>query len=176
MNPILIGIGIVLVAGGIFFAVSQSDDSSYSADTWSDKEAMSEEKMEDMEMEAEMEGEMEIKKETPATVESETTVEAEAEVNVEAPAPATVNITGKSFEFSQSEIRVQEGQTVTVNFTSTGGLHDWVVDEFDAATGKVSTDGSTSVTFVADKAGTYEYYCSVGNHRAQGMVGTLIVE
>jgi len=34
----------------------------------------------------------------------------------------------------------------------------------------------TSVTFVADKTGTFEYYCSVGNHRAQGMVGKLIVE
>ncbi len=52
----------------------------------------------------------------------------------------------------------------------------WVVDEFDAATGKVRPGTPTSITFVADKAGTYEYYCSVGNHRAQGMAGKLIVE
>lgn len=34
----------------------------------------------------------------------------------------------------------------------------------------------TSVTFVADETGTFEYYCSVGNHRGQGMIGKLIVE
>jgi len=32
------------------------------------------------------------------------------------------------------------------------------------------------VTFVADKAGEYEFYCSVGQHRANGMVGKLIVK
>ena len=34
----------------------------------------------------------------------------------------------------------------------------------------------TSVTFIADQEGSFEYYCSVGNHREEGMVGTLIVE
>ena len=81
-----------------------------------------------------------------------------------------------NFGFSENEIRVKEGDTVTINLTSTDGFHDWVVDEFDAATERVQTDGTTSVTFVADKAGTYEYYCSVGQHRQNGMVGTLIVE
>ena len=32
-----------------------------------------------------------------------------------------------------------------------------------------------TITFVADKTGGFEFYCSVGNHRAMGMVGTLIV-
>jgi plastocyanin len=29
---------------------------------------------------------------------------------------------------------------------------------------------------VADKKGTFEYYCSVGQHRALGMKGKLVVE
>ncbi len=81
-----------------------------------------------------------------------------------------------SFGYSMEVIRVKEGDTVTINLTNSGGFHDWVVDEFDAATEKISEGGETSVTFVADKAGNYEYYCSVGQHRANGMVGTLIVE
>lgn len=81
-----------------------------------------------------------------------------------------------NFGYSQSEIRVNEGDTVTINLTSSDGFHDWVVDEFDAATEKIQEGETTSVTFVADTAGTYEFYCSVGSHRAQGMVGTLIVE
>lgn len=92
-------------------------------------------------------------------------------------AGATVfNVTGKNFEFSVKEMKVKKGDTVTVNFESTGGFHDWVVDEFKAATKQVNPGTKTSVTFVADKAGTFEYYCSVGKHRASGMVGTLIVE
>jgi len=88
----------------------------------------------------------------------------------------TFDLTGKSFEFNVTEIRVQEGDSVTINFESTNGFHDWVVDEFDAATKQVRENTPTSVTFVADKAGSYEYYCSVGSHRSKGMVGTLIVK
>jgi len=89
----------------------------------------------------------------------------------------TFNTSGWDFEFSMKEMVVGVGDTVTINFTSRDGFHDWVIDEFDAATARVKPeDGMTSVTFVADKAGEYEFYCGVGNHRAQGMVGTLTVE
>lgn len=81
-----------------------------------------------------------------------------------------------SFGYSETELRVNEGDTVTINLTNSGGFHDWVVDEFNAATDKISAGDATSVTFVADKVGTFEFYCSVGSHRAQGMVGSLIVE
>ena len=80
------------------------------------------------------------------------------------------------YGYSMDEIRVNQGDTVTINLTSSEGLHDWVVDEFNAATAIISGSESSSVTFVADQAGTFEFYCSVGNHRAQGMVGTLVVE
>lgn len=86
------------------------------------------------------------------------------------------NLTGTNFAYNETEIRVSEGDTVTIHFESEEGFHDWVVDEFGAATEKVRPGTPTSVTFVADTAGTYEYYCSVGSHRANGMVGTLIVE
>jgi len=87
----------------------------------------------------------------------------------------TFEVSGTNFAFSETEISVKKGTTVTINFVSEDGFHDWVVDEFDAATEKVETGGTTSVTFVADEAGSFEYYCSVGQHRANGMVGTLTV-
>jgi plastocyanin len=66
---------------------------------------------------------------------------------------------------------------VRINFTSEEGFHDWVVDEFEGATTeKLQAGGRDSIEFVADQSGTFEYYCSVGNHRELGMVGTLIVE
>lgn len=78
--------------------------------------------------------------------------------------------------FSVREIRAKRGETITVNFTSKDGIHNWTLDAFDVATRTVSTGQTDSVTFVADQAGTFEYYCAVGNHRDQGLVGTLIVE
>lgn len=91
--------------------------------------------------------------------------------------PAKIfNVGGVNFTFSQTEIRVKKGDTVTINFTSNGGFHDSGVDEFSARTERVNSGESSSVTFVADQTGTFEYYCSVGSHRALGMVGQLIVE
>ncbi len=88
----------------------------------------------------------------------------------------TIEITGQNFEFSQKEIRVNQGDTVRIVFSSTQGFHDWVIDEFEAATEQVQPGTTTEVEFVADQTGTFEYYCSVGEHRSLGMTGQLIVE
>ena len=93
----------------------------------------------------------------------------------------TFVLTGGNYWFEMDgerapELRVKKGDKVRIEFTNVEGFHDFVVDEFNAATEQINTGGSTFVEFVADKTGTFEYYCSVGQHRANGMVGTLIVE
>jgi len=88
----------------------------------------------------------------------------------------TFNLTGTNYTFFEKEIRVKIGDRVKIIFTSGQGFHDWTVDEFRASTSRVNTGKTTEVEFIADKTGTFEYYCSVGNHRALGMVGILIVE
>lgn len=88
----------------------------------------------------------------------------------------TFNITGHNFAFSSSEIRVKKGDTAKINFESTGGFHDFSVDGYNVKTQQVNPGTPTSVEFVADKAGTFEFFCSVGSHRAMGMSGKLIVE
>lgn len=85
-------------------------------------------------------------------------------------------IEGENYSYSQDEIVVPVGSKVRIVFTSTNGFHDWKVDEFDVSTQTVSTGRTSTVEFVADTAGEFEYYCSVGDHRANGMVGTLIVQ
>lgn len=89
-------------------------------------------------------------------------------------------ITGENFKFLMDgveapELRVALGEKVRIEFESTSGFHDWVVDEFDAGTEPVSEGNSSFVEFVADREGTFEYYCSVGSHREMGMVGKLVV-
>ena len=94
----------------------------------------------------------------------------------------TFVLTGENFKFKMNgktnpEVRVKEGDKVRIEFSSAQGFHDWVVDEFDAATAQVKdTDGMSFVEFIADKKGSFEYYCSVGQHRQMGMKGMLIVE
>ena len=85
-------------------------------------------------------------------------------------------VNGNNFAFSPKEIRVKEGTRVRVVFNNTGGLHDFVLDEFNARTKQIKGDQSETIEFVASKKGTFEYYCSVGTHRQMGMVGNFIVE
>lgn len=98
------------------------------------------------------------------------------ETETQEPESVTIDVTGENFDLSEEEIRIKKGTRVTINFTSTDGFHDWTIDEFSASTERVNTGGTTSVTFVADTAGTFPFYCSVGNHRQLGMEGSLIVE
>lgn len=85
-------------------------------------------------------------------------------------------INGTNFAFEPSLITVKKGDKVKITFNSTQGFHDFVVDEFGAATKQIQSPGTEVIEFVADKAGSFEYYCSVGSHRKMGMVGTLKVQ
>jgi plastocyanin len=88
----------------------------------------------------------------------------------------TFEVNGGSYYFTPDTITVNEDDTVKIVFTNDGGTHDWVIDEFNARTPITQTGETAEIEFVADQAGTYEFYCSVGNHRELGMVGTLVVE
>ena len=94
----------------------------------------------------------------------------------EATNTVTVTVEGSNFKFVPAEIKVKKGQKVVVMFKNVGGFHDFVVDEFKAKTKQIKNGEEDRVEFVADKVGSFEYYCSVGEHREMGMVGKLIVE
>jgi len=85
-------------------------------------------------------------------------------------------IEGQNFTYSPNMMTVNKGDKVKIIFKNTGGTHDWNLDEFNAKTPIIQTGQSVEVTFTADKAGVFEYYCSIGSHRAMGMVGTLTVQ
>lgn len=97
-------------------------------------------------------------------------------VTPEKSAVKTFEVVGEPFFFSIKEMKVKQGDTVKVVFTNKEGFHDWVIDEFGAKTKQLAAGQSETIEFVADKKGSFEYYCSVGAHRANGMVGKLIVE
>lgn len=92
-------------------------------------------------------------------------------------------IGGPMFEFfiddeKNADIIVNVGDRVRIVYESVGGMpHDFVIDEFDGARTQIWQPGEGEIIeFVADKTGTFEYYCSVGSHRANGMAGRFIVQ
>ncbi len=88
----------------------------------------------------------------------------------------TFTVSGSKFAFSPKEIKVKKGDKVKIIFKNSGGFHDFVLDEFSVKTAQIKDGESAEVSFTADKTGTFEFYCSVGSHRAMGMKGNLIVE
>ncbi len=75
------------------------------------------------------------------------------------------------------DLKVAMGAVVQVNLVNGDGMeHDFTVPDFNAHTARVVTKGNqVSVTFKADKEGTFPYFCSVPGHRQSGMEGKLIV-
>ncbi len=88
----------------------------------------------------------------------------------------TFTVQGSNFAFAPSTITVKKGDKVKIIFENTGGFHDLKIDEFSVATKRIQGEQKEVVEFIADKEGSFEYYCSVGTHRQMGMKGTLIVQ
>jgi len=85
-------------------------------------------------------------------------------------------VSASNFSFSPKEMRVKKGEKVKIVLTNIGGTHDLVLDAFNVRTPQIGDGKTATIEFTADKTGTFEYYCSVGSHRALGMKGNLIVE
>jgi len=80
------------------------------------------------------------------------------------------------FSFSVPVLGVDQGDVVRVTFTNVGQMpHDFVIEGLGVATPILDYGESATVEFTASEVGEFEYYCSVGEHRERGMVGTLIV-
>ncbi len=95
-------------------------------------------------------------------------------VSIQAPIRDFV-FTASDFKYSLSEIKVNKGDVVRIVLQNTNGTHDLRIDEFNVATKMLETGEEQMVEFVADKTGTFEFYCSVGAHRQMGMKGFLNV-
>ena len=94
----------------------------------------------------------------------------------------TIKLSGKNFLFlmdgvENPTLHVKKGEKVRIEFVSEQGYHDFVVDELDVHTKHLREgDPMTFVEFTPEQTGEFEYYCSVGQHRANGMKGKIIVE
>jgi len=77
--------------------------------------------------------------------------------------------------FQPNELQVSRGETVTLVISNDGVLtHNISIDEFGVK--KDYRPGETArVTFTADRAGEFRFYCDEPGHSEAGMVGVLRV-
>ena len=163
MGKLLIGI-LVLALGGVGFYIynrstlPESSSPTESGDTSIGMPVIGEENVPEMVV-------------TPSETQTDSGTNSET-----AQAVKEFTVDGANFTFSPATITVNKGDRVRIIFKNTGGTHDLVIDEFNVATDKIAIGESGTVEFVADKSGSFDYYCSVGSHRQMGMKGTLIVK
>ena len=85
------------------------------------------------------------------------------------------NVTARNWEFVPSTITVNKGDTVKLHITSTDVQHGFVISAYGI--NKTLNPGQqVDVEFVADKAGSFPFYCNVFcGEGHSGMKGTLVV-
>lgn len=114
--------------------------------------------------------------ETEATQEVVTSQEENKEEAVLEEKVADYVVEGTEFKLTPSTLKVTAGEKVRLVFKNTGSAtHDFVIDELNVATSRLSPGEEEAVEFTPT-AGTYAYRCSVGNHESLGMEGNLVVE
>lgn len=77
------------------------------------------------------------------------------------------------------DIIASKDATVEVTFKNNGNtVHDFTITEFGVDKTKTQLDPGkeVTVTFKADKTGTFTYFCSQPGHKDLGMVGKFIVK
>ncbi len=88
----------------------------------------------------------------------------------------TVTMEAGSFYYKPNEVKVKKGDKVKIVMNSVDMLHNFNIDELNVHLPMTKSGETNTVEFTADKVGTFQYYCSVGQHRQHGQVGNLIVE
>ena len=88
-----------------------------------------------------------------------------------------VAIAESEFKLNPSDPTAKAG-AVTLDVSNAGGtVHDLEIEGngVDESTDPIESGGSAQLS-VDLKPGTYEIYCNIADHRAQGMEGTLTVQ
>lgn len=87
-----------------------------------------------------------------------------------------VVVEGTEFEFNPSSISVTKGEKVRITFKNVGSsVHDFYIEELGIKTNLLNPGESQTVEFIADKTGTFTFYCTVPGHKELGMEGEIKV-
>ncbi|MHB8606374.1 MAG: cupredoxin domain-containing protein [Thermoplasmatota archaeon] len=83
---------------------------------------------------------------------------------------------GHETAFVPGNATVARGASVSITFVNAGVVdHTWTLPEFHADTGVVHASATGRASFVASRSGSFVFLCTVSDHAASGMHGTLTV-
>lgn len=88
----------------------------------------------------------------------------------------TITMEAGAFYFKPAVITAKKGQKVKIVFNSKDMVHNFNVDELGVKGPTVKSGDTSTFEFTPEKTGTFEYYCSIGQHRAKGQVGKITIE
>ncbi|MEK4034017.1 copper-containing nitrite reductase [Methylocystis sp. IM3] len=76
------------------------------------------------------------------------------------------------------DLVLREGEMAQINLINgEGAEHDIVIDFYGVRSNRVVGKGaSATVSFLADKTGSFAYFCAIPGHRESGMLGKVRVE
>jgi heme/copper-type cytochrome/quinol oxidase subunit 2 len=77
-----------------------------------------------------------------------------------APQERTFQIDARQFAYSPSELKVNAGDTVTIQLVSTDVVHGLYIDDYDISV-EADPGQTATLTFVADKPGSFRFRCNV---------------
>src|SRR3989338_4708587 len=97
------------------------------------------------------------------------------EDNKTAEVAGTIAVEAGSFYYKPNLIRAKKGEKVKLTLNSVSMVHDFNIDELGIRVPITQSGNSSSVEFTVNEVGEFEFYCSVGQHRANGQIGKLIV-
>jgi cytochrome c oxidase subunit 2 len=87
-----------------------------------------------------------------------------------------ITINSFNFGFTATPATINKGDKVRLKLTSTNCIHGIAIPGFGISVGPVSPGEEKTVEFIADKSGSFDYFCNVpcgSGHRS--MRGTLTV-
>lgn len=85
-------------------------------------------------------------------------------------------VEASEFKFMPATLTLKKGEKVRLVLKNIGKMpHNFVIDELGVQTKTISPDDEGTIEFTPSEVGTFEYYCSIGQHRANGMKGMLTV-
>jgi PQQ system protein len=92
----------------------------------------------------------------------------------------TIQISENEFSLNPSMVTLQQAGTYEFEVTNDGQItHALEIEEegggAEAKTGDIAAGETKTVRFTFSAEGTYEMYCPIGNHKDQGMKGTIVV-
>jgi len=77
-----------------------------------------------------------------------------------APQARTFQVDARQFAYSPSELKVNPGDTVTIQLVSTDVVHGLYLDGYDISV-QADPGQTATLTFIADKPGSFRFRCNV---------------